>query len=85
LALELVQKNGGNHDKALDVISGMMTTGLNFAQTKEEAQAAYAFSLASEMEGAETSKLIKALKDNLPDTNLQLALEHVLQSGYDGT
>ena len=85
LALELVQKNGGNHDKALDVISGMMTTGLNFSQTKEEAQAAYAFSLASEMEGAETSKLIKALKDNLPDTNLQLALEHVLQSGYDGT
>lgn len=85
LALELVEKNGGNHDKALDVISGMMTTGLNFSQTKEEAQAAYAFSLASEMEGAETSKLIKALKDNLPDTNLQLALEHVLQSGYDGT
>jgi len=80
-----VHKNGGNHDKALDVISGMMTTGLNFSQTKEEAQAAYAFSLASEMEGAETSKLIKALKDNLPDTNLQLALEHVLQSGYDGT
>lgn len=85
LALELVEKNGGNHDKALDVISGMMTTGLNFSQTKEEAQAAYAFSLASEMEGAETSKLIKALKDNLPDTNLQLALEHVLQSGLDGT
>lgn len=85
LALELVEKNGGNHDKALDLISGMMTTGLNFSQTKEEAQAAYAFSLASEMEGAETSKLIKALKDNLPDTNLQLALEHVLQSGYDGT
>ena len=85
LALELVEKNGGNHDKALDVISGMMTTGLNFSQTKEEAQGAYAFSLASEMEGAETSKLIKALKDNLPDTNLQLALEHVLQSGYDGT
>ena len=36
LALELVEKNGGNHDKALDLISGMMTTGLNFAQTKNK-------------------------------------------------
>lgn len=86
LALELVQKNGGNHDKALDVISGMMTTGLNFAQTKEEAQAAYAFSLASEGSGADTSKLIKTLKDGgMNGKDLKLALEHVLQSGLDGT
>lgn len=86
LALELVQKNGGNHDKALDVISGMMTTGLNFAQTKEEAQAAYAFSLASEGSGADTSKLIKTLKDGgMNGKDLKIALEHVLQSGLDGT
>ena len=86
LALELVQKNGGNHDKALDVISGMMTTGLNFSQTKEEAQAAYAFSLASEGSGADTSKLIKTLKDGgMNGKDLKLALEHVLQSGLDGT
>lgn len=86
LALELVQKNGGNHDKALDVISGMMTTGLNFAQTKEEAQAAYAFSLASEGSGADTSKLIKTLKDGgMNGKDLKLAIEHVLQSGLDGT
>ena len=86
LALELVQKNGGNHDKALDVISGMMTTGLNFAQTKEEAQAAYAFSLASEGSGADTSKLSKTLKDGgMNGKDLKLALEHVLQSGLDGT
>lgn len=86
LALELVQKNGGNHDKALDVISGMMTTGLNFAQTKEEAQAAYAFSLASEGGGADTAKLIKTLKDGgMNGKDLKLALEHVLQSGLDGT
>ena len=86
LALELVEKNGGNHDKALDVISGMMTTGLNFAQTKEEAQAAYAFSLASEGGGADTAKLIKTLKDGgMNGKDLKLALEHVLQSGLDGT
>ena len=86
LALELVEKNGGNHDKALDLISGMMTTGLNFAQTKNEAQAAYAFALASEGSGEDTAKLIKTLKDGgMSGKDLQLGLEHVLQSGLDGT
>ncbi|WP_308905360.1 PRTRC system protein F [Neisseria mucosa] len=86
LALELVEKNGGNHDKALDLISGMMTTGLNFAQTKNEAQAAYAFALASEGSGEDTAKLIKTLKDgSMSGKDLQLGLEHVLQSGLDGT
>ncbi|WP_301668630.1 PRTRC system protein F [Neisseria basseii] len=86
LTVELVSKQGGNHDKALELISGMMTTGLNFAQTKEEAQAAYAFSLASEGGGADTAKLIKTLKDGgLNGRDLNLALEHVLQSGLDGT
>ena len=86
LALELVEKNGGNHDKALDVISGMMTTGLNFAQTKNEAQAAYAFALTSEGSGEDTAKLIKTLKDGgMSGKDLQLGLEHVLQSGLDGT
>lgn len=86
LTVELVSKQGGNHDKALELISGMMTTGLNFDQTKEEAQAAYAFSLASEGGGADTAKLIKTLKDGgLNGRDLNLALEHVLQSGLDGT
>lgn len=86
LALELVEKNGGTHDKALDLISGMMTTGLNFAQTKNEAQAAYAFALASEGSGEDTAKLIKTLKDGgMSGKDLQLGLEHVLQSGLDGT
>lgn len=86
LALELVEKNGGNHDKALDLISGMMTTGLNFAQTKNEAQAAYAFALTSEGSGEDTAKLIKTLKDGgMSGKDLQLGLEHVLQSGLDGT
>ncbi|WP_304674730.1 PRTRC system protein F [Neisseria blantyrii] len=86
LTVELVSKQGGNHDKALELISGMMTTGLNFAQTKEEAQAAYAFSLASEGGGVDTAKLIKTLKDGgLNGRDLNLALEHVLQSGLDGT
>ncbi|HFC6417944.1 TPA: PRTRC system protein F, partial [Neisseria meningitidis] len=86
LALELVEKNGGTHDKALDLISGMMTTSLNFAQTKNEAQAAYAFALASEGSGEDTAKLIKTLKDGgMSGKDLQLGLEHVLQSGLDGT
>ena len=64
----------------------MMTTGLNFAQTKNEAQAAYAFALASEGSGEDTAKLIKTLKDGgMSGKDLQLGLEHVLQSGLDGT
>ena len=90
LVTELVAKNGGNADAALNLINSQMANGMSFEQVQKGATATYRAMIAS-AEGAgqydpeSVAKLMKVLHDfGFQGEELATAFEHAMKSGMQG-
>lgn len=90
LVTELVAKNGGNADAALNLINSQMANGMSFEQVQKGAAATYRAMIAS-AEGAgqydpeSVAKLMKVLHDfGFQGEELATAFEHAMKSGMQG-
>lgn len=90
LVTELIAKNGGNADAALNLINSQMANGMSFEQVQKGATATYRAMIAS-AEGAgqydpeSVAKLMKVLHDfGFQGEELATAFEHAMKSGMQG-
>ena len=90
LVTELVAKNGGNADAALNLINSQMANGMSFEQVQKGATTTYRAMIAS-AEGAgqydpeSVAKLMKVLHDfGFQGEELATAFEHAMKSGMQG-
>ena len=87
LIKELINKNGGSTDLAIDTVQGMLANGLSWEQVKKDANATHNLALAAgengQYDGAAAAKLSKVFADNGLDVarDSQMAA----QSGMQGT
>ena len=90
LALELVNKNGGTADAALDLINSMMANGMSYEQVKSNVASSHRDMLVSaerigEYNPQENAKLMKVLSDfGFKGNDLGKAFEYALKSGMQG-
>ncbi|MDK4612641.1 phage tail tape measure protein [Kingella kingae] len=87
LIKELINKNGGSTDLAIDTVQGMLANGLSWEQVKKDANATHNLALAAgengQYDGAAAAKLSKVFADNGLD--VARASQMAAQSGMQGT
>lgn len=87
LIKELINKNGGSTDLAIDTVQGMLANGLSWEQVKKDANATHNLAMAAgengQYDGAAAAKLSKVFADNGLD--VARASQMAAQSGMQGT
>ncbi|MDO4434386.1 MAG: phage tail tape measure protein [Alysiella sp.] len=87
LIRDLVEKNGGHHDVAIDTVQGMLANGMTFEQVKRDAHATHNLALAAgengQYDGAAAAKLAQVFANNGFD--VARASQMAAQSGMQGT
>lgn len=89
LVTELVAKNGGNADAALNLINSQMANGMAFDEVRKSANTSYRAMIAAGgpdgYDGESIARLMKTLYDfDLRGEQLNAAFEHVMKSGMQG-